>query len=170
MGMEGASSGLVGSAEGARSRVPLRDELIEDFSARKGRNEPPWASLGGANGFELAIVPFRSGFEIPLAERMALQLEKGEREEGWSSSCFAKFSRCLGMPIEGFEEEILYLLRRMKGRIEQKSQDGAYRKTESSASKSCKELKKLEWTVSYKRARVVTNAGMSGRASGSGCK
>ena len=74
------------------------------------------------------------------------------------------------MLTEGFEKEILYLLRRMKWRIGYKSQDGAYRKTESSASKSCKELKKLEWTVSYKRARVVTNAGMSGRASGSGCK
>ena len=124
MGMEGASSGLVGSAEGARSKVPLRDELIKDFSARKGRNEPPWASLGGANGFELAIVPFRSGFESPLVERMALQLEKGEREEGWSSSCLATFNHCLGMPTEGFEEEILYLLRRMKGRIEIRARTG----------------------------------------------
>ena len=101
---------------------------------------------------------------------MALQLEEGEKDEGWSSSCLVKFSRCLGMPTEGFEEEILYLLRRMKGRIEQKSQNGACRKTKSSASKSSRELKKLEWTMSYKRARVVTNAGMSGGTSGSGCK
>ena len=31
------------------------------------------------------------------------------------------------MSIEGFEEEILYLLRRMKGRIDQKGQDGESR-------------------------------------------
>ncbi|RVX08890.1 hypothetical protein CK203_011084 [Vitis vinifera] len=170
MGIEGASNGSVGSTEEARSRVPLHDELIEDFSAHKGQNKPLWASLGAASGSKLAIVPYRSGFESPLAERMALQLEEGERDEGWSSSCLVKFSRCLGMPTEGFEEEILYLLRRMKGRIEQKSQNGACRKTKSSASKSSRELKKLKWTVSYKRARVVTNAGMSGGTSGSGCK
>ncbi|RVW92299.1 hypothetical protein CK203_032483 [Vitis vinifera] len=46
-------------------------------------------------------------------------LEEASRgaDEGWSSSCLAKFSRCLGMPTEGFKEEILYLLRRMKGEL-----------------------------------------------------
>ena len=99
---------------------------------------------------------------------MALQMEEVERDEGWSSSCLAKFNSCLGMPIEGFEEEILYLLRRMKGRIEQKSQDGVHRKMKFAASKSSRELKKLEWKVSYKRAKVAT--GMSRGFSGSGCK
>ena len=74
------------------------------------------------------------------------------------------------MPTVGFEEEILYILRRMRGRIEQKNQDREYRKTKSSASKSSKELKKLEWTVNYKRARVATNVGKFGGASGLGCK
>ncbi|RVW39974.1 hypothetical protein CK203_081039 [Vitis vinifera] len=97
---------------------------------------------------------------------MALQMEEVERDEGWSSSCLAKFNSCLGMPIEGFEEEILYLLRRMKGRIEQKSQDGVHRKMKFAASKSSRELKKLEWKVSYKRAKVAT--GMSRGFSGSG--
>ena len=32
----------------------------------------------------------------------------------WSSSCLAKFSNLLGMLIEGFEGEILKLLKRMK--------------------------------------------------------
>ncbi|RVW12594.1 hypothetical protein CK203_114463 [Vitis vinifera] len=54
---------------------------------------------------------------------MALQVEVGEEEEEWSSNCLAKFSHCLGMPTVGFEEEILYLLRRMRGRIEKKNQD-----------------------------------------------
>ena len=124
MGTKGASSGLVGSTEGARSKDLLRDELMEDFSAREGWNEPLWASLGGASVSELAIVLFGSGFESPLVERMALQQEEGESDEGWSSSCLATFNRCLGMPTEGFEEEILYLLRRMKARIEIRARTG----------------------------------------------
>ncbi|KAL6322576.1 hypothetical protein AAG906_009887 [Vitis piasezkii] len=110
-------------------------------------NLSPRATGGGASGSELAIVPFGRGLESPLAETMALQVEKGKGEEGWSSSCLAKFSRYLGMPAVGFEEEILFLLRRMRGRIEQKSQDREYKKTKSSASKSSRELKKLEWTI-----------------------
>ena len=74
------------------------------------------------------------------------------------------------MPTEGFEKEILYLLRMMKGRIDQKGQDRRSRKTNLLSSKSNRELKKLEWIVSYKKVRVVTNVGISGEASGSGCK
>ena len=29
---------------------------------------------------------------------------------GWEDSCMVKFSRLLGFPIEGFEEEILNML------------------------------------------------------------
>ena len=58
----------------------------------------------------------------------------------------------------------------MKGIIEHKSQNEAFRKTKLSASKSSRELKKLEWIVSYKKVRVVTNVGISGGASRSGCK
>ena len=58
MGTEGASSGLFGSTEGARSRVPLHNELMEDFSAREWRNKSPRAALGGASVSELAIIPF----------------------------------------------------------------------------------------------------------------
>ena len=76
----------------------------------------------------------------------------------------------LGMSIEGFEEEILYLLKRMEGIIEQKSKKDVYRKTKSSTSKAKRELKKLEWTVSYKRTIVVTFTGTSGGVSGLGCK
>ena len=68
------------------------------------------------------------------------------------------------MPTVGFEEEILYLLRRMRGRIEKKNQDRENNRTKSSVSKSSRELKKLEWTVSYKRAKLA------GGASGSGIK
>ena len=44
----------------------------------------------------------------------------------------------------GFEEEILYLLRRMKGRIEKNGKEGVSRKTSLKSSKSNRELKKLE--------------------------
>ena len=50
----------------------MRNELMEDFSVREGRNKSPRAALGGASVSELAIIPFGSGFESPLAERMAL--------------------------------------------------------------------------------------------------
>ncbi|KAL6329246.1 hypothetical protein AAG906_014858 [Vitis piasezkii] len=71
----------------------------------------------------------------PQAEMTDFQLEEAGQDEG----------RSLGMPTEGFEKEILYLLRRMKGRIDQKGQDGASRKTKSLPSKFVRELKKLEW-------------------------
>ena len=44
------------------------------------------------------------------------------------------------------------------------------KKMKLSALKSRRELKKLEWTINYKKARVVTNVGISGEAFGSGCK
>ena len=91
-------------------------------------------------------------------------------DEGWNFSCLAKFNRSLGIPTERFEEEILYLLRKMKGRIDQKGQNGASRKTKLLSSKSSRELKKLEWTVSYKKARVDTSLGISEGASMLGCK
>ena len=72
--------------------------------------------------------------------------------------------------MEGFEEEILYLLRRMKGRIDQKGQDGASRKMNLKSSKSSRELKNLEWTVSYKKTKMGTSVGIFGGASGSRCK
>ena len=103
-------------------------------------------------------------------EEGACHIEEGESGEGWSSSSLARFSRCLGMPTEGFEEEILYLLRRMKGRIEQKGKEGVTRKTSLKSSKSNRELKKLEWTVSYKKAKMGSSTGIFGGASGSGCK
>ena len=78
------------------------------------------------------------------------------------------------MLMEEFEDEISYLLRRMKGIIDYKSQDGASRKMKLSASKSSMELKKLEWTISYKKkikkTRVVTNVDISRGASRLGCK
>ncbi|WJZ85422.1 hypothetical protein VitviT2T_004961 [Vitis vinifera] len=170
LGKVGVISGLVGPVEEARSRDSPREEWLVDLSVHEDRNSSPRASGGEANGSDLAIVPFGGVLESPLVEMMALQVEVGDGEEEWSSSCLAKFSHCLGMPTVGFEDEILYLLRRMRGRIENKNQDRENKKTKSSVSKSSRELKKLEWTVSYKRAKLASNEGKFGGASGSGIK
>ena len=116
LGKVGVISGLVGAVEEARSRVDLREEWLVDLSVHEDRNLSPQASGGEENGTDLAIVPFGGVLESSLVETMALQVEVGDGEEEWSSSCLAKFSHCLGMLTVGFEEEILYLLRRMRGR------------------------------------------------------
>ena len=72
----------------------------------------------------------------PLATLTDFQAKVGEQDERRNTSCLAKFSQCLGMPKKGFEEEILYLLRWMKGIIEQKGQDKTSRKAKSLSSKS----------------------------------
>ena len=111
-----------------------------------------------------------SNFTSPFEKRSVCHLEEGGSDEGWSSSSLARFSCCLGMLTEGFEEEILYFSRRMKGRIEQKGKEGVTRKTSLKSSKSSSKLKKLKWTVSYKKANMGSSVGIFRGASGSGCK
>ena len=56
------------------------------------------------------------------------------------------------MPTEGFEGEILLLLKRMKERKLQKWKKGnlvGRKKTKMESSKFERELRKLEWTVNY---------------------
>lgn len=54
------------------------------------------------------------------------------------------------MPTEDFEEKILYLLGRMKARIDQRGQEGAKRRANSLSSRFGREVKKVEWAVMYK--------------------
>ena len=78
--------------------------------------------------------------------------EEERVEEGelcWHSSSLAKFSRYLGMPIEGFEGEILLLLKRMKERKLQKGKLNGRKRKKLESSKFERELRKLEWTVNY---------------------
>ena len=111
---------------------------------------------------ELTFVPVGLEFASPIEKRIDCHLEEGGQDEEWSSSCLTMFSRCPGMPTEGFEEEILYLLRRMKGRIDQKRKEGVPRKTSLKSSKFNRELKKLEWTISYKKAKMGSSGGIFG--------
>ena len=48
--------------------------------------------------------------------------------------------------------------------------EGVIRKTRLKSSKSSRELKNLEWTVSYKKAKMGSSVGIFRGASGSGCK
>ena len=91
--------------------------------------------------------------EIKDVSERAFQevMEEGNEagEPCWQSSCLAKFSRCLGMPTEGFEGEILFLLKRMKERKLQKGKLDGRKKKKLESSKFERELRKLEWTVNY---------------------
>ncbi|RVX04636.1 UDP-glucose:glycoprotein glucosyltransferase [Vitis vinifera] len=139
LGSDGAAVGKVGVISGLFGAVD--EERSRDLSVHEDGNMSPRASGDETNGTDLAIVPFGGVLESPLVETMALQVEVGDEEEVWSSSCLAKFSHCLGMPTVGFEEEILYLLRRMRGRIEKKNQganDNEKRKIIKSVIKSNK--------------------------------
>ena len=98
--LEGGLSGAEGSAEGAMGQIPLRVVQTEDVSVLDGWNEPPWGSIDSVSANKLALVPVGSDFASPLEERIDCHLEEGGQDEGWSSSCLVKFSRCLGMPME----------------------------------------------------------------------
>ena len=68
------------------------------------------------------------------------------------------------MPTEGFEGEILFLLRRMKERKVQKGKEWKLKgrkKRKMESSKFKRELRKLEWTVNY-----LGGGGEEGRGKG----
>ena len=166
----GVSEGFSYGAEGELGR--FQPSVVRNRAALAfgGWSEPSWGSVDAERVNGLALVPVGLDFTSPFEKRSVCHLEEGGCDEGWSSSSLAMCSHCLGMLTEGFEEEILYFLRRMKGRIEQKGKEGVTRKTSLKSSKSSRELKKLEWTVSYKKAKMGSSMGIFGGASGSGCK
>ena len=65
------------------------------------------------------------------------------------------------MLTEGFEGEILFLLRRMKERKVQKGKLEGRKKRKLESSKFKRELRKLEWTVNY-----LGGGGEEGRGKG----
>ncbi|RVW25096.1 hypothetical protein CK203_113756 [Vitis vinifera] len=68
---------------------------------------------GGLRSVGLANERTEEGTEVVLDRAPQEMMEKGDEGGGlsWQSSCLVKFSRCLGMPTEGFEGEILFLLK-----------------------------------------------------------
>ena len=74
--------------------------------------------------------------------------------------------RYLGMPTEGFEGEILFLLKRMKEKKLQKGKLNGRKRKKLESSKFEIELRKLEWTVNYLGGGG--GGGEGGRGGGSG--
>ena len=69
---------------------------------------------------------------------------EGEGYENWEDSCLIKFSEFLGIPTEGYDVEILELLRKMVSQ-----QPGNKRKGLPTESRSERELRRLECTINY---------------------
>ena len=107
------------------------------------------AEVSGVSG--LANERTEEGTKVVLDRAPQEMMEEGDEGGGlsWQSSCLAKFSRCLGMPTEGFERESLFLLRRMKERKIRKGKLEGRKKRKFKSSKFKRELRKLEWTVNY---------------------
>ena len=67
----------------------------EDTLVLDDQKELPCGSVGSDGATKLAIVLIGSVFARPLrplAEMTDFQLEEAGRDEGWNSSCLAKFS------------------------------------------------------------------------------
>ena len=67
-----------------------------------------------------------------------------EGYENWEDSCLIKFSEFLGIPMVGYDVEILELLRKMVSQ-----QPGNKRKGLSTETRSERELRRLECTINY---------------------
>ena len=81
-----------------------------------------------------------------------LEEEEGSVLGSWMNGSFVNLYRCLGMPTEGFEGEILFLLRRMEEMKNIKGNlDGKRRKIQK-VSRLESELKKIECSVNYSGA------------------
>ena len=80
----------------------------------------------GSSAQSLGLVVFDEGDELSLVlernDPLGGGLDKGDvSTDPWLNGKFAHFSRCLGMPTEGFKEYILGLMRKMKEKMNQVS-------------------------------------------------
>lgn len=78
-----------------------------------------------------------------------LNEEEGSTSDSWINNSFVSFYHCLGMPTEGFEGEILSLMKRMQERKELKGNRARKRRKVQKASRFERELKKLKCSVNY---------------------
>ena len=89
------------------------------------------------------------GGKVLLARDLESGLEGEERRATVLWMSFLTFYRCLGMPIEGFEGEIMELMKRMKERKDLKGNLAGKKRKVQKISRSDRELKKLECSVNY---------------------
>ena len=99
---------------------------------------------------EERLVEKVDGKSYPLKEGRDERVEKeGGDVESWRYSCLANFFHCLGMPIEGFESEILKLLNRIRERRDRFERVSRKKRKGQRSSRFDRELKKLERLVNY---------------------
>ena len=135
----GSERGCCSEAVGGADLGPLRVILAD------GKEAEVFGLSRRANGVVEEVIE-------DVLKRVIQEVVEERDEVGepcWHSSCLAKFSRCLGMPTEGFEGEILFLLKRMKERKLQKGKLDGRKRKKLESSKFERELRKLEWTVNY---------------------
>ena len=77
---------------------------------------------------------------------------RGQEEVSLEESLI-NFSRCMGLPIEGFEEEIVDLMNRVSGRRYTDKGKGV-----QSSTKFDRELKRLKWTVKEEGSKAGDRA------------
>ena len=98
------------------------------------------------------------GESLPVADRRTIEIQNESSKlrtyERWEKSCLAKFSDFLGFPTKGFEKEITKLLRELV-----RAQKLGKGKDSQTVSKSERELRKLEWTINYKRKEISREDG-----------
>ena len=73
----------------------------------------------------------------------------------WEESCLFRFSKFLGMSLEGYEDEILELMNRISERRQNEVGKGVHRMT-----KFDKEMKRLSWTI---KDKGKTTRGVDGK-------
>ena len=126
--LQGGSSGLGGSyvlREEVEGVLPLEIVVANEMK-------------GGCNQ-EGMMVEYGQGEDIVEATPLAV-----EGYEKWEDSMLVKFSEFLGFATEGFETQIIELMRQMV-----KTQNKGPRPGQTPVSRCERELKKLECTINY---------------------
>ena len=126
--LQGGSSGWGGSyvlGEEAEGVLPL--EIVVANEMKEGSNQ------------EGMMVEYGQGEDIVEATPLAV-----EGYEKWEDSMLVKFSEFLGFATEGFETQIIELMRQMM-----KTQNKGPRPGQTQVSRCERELKKLECTINY---------------------
>lgn len=97
---------------------------------------------------EKGVKEYKGG-AVPTKDVERVMEEKMSILDSWMNDNFVKLCHCLGMPTEGFDGEILMLLRIMEERKNLKGVAVGKRRKFQKVSKSERELKKLDNSMNY---------------------
>ena len=128
----GGPSGLGNGVEVMEDLEPLRVVSADGIEWGETTPDDPTAAIMEKKGCGV------ERGEVPKT------CEEGKGYDNWEDSCLIKFSEFLGIPTEGYDVEILELLRRMVSQ-----QPGNKRKGIPTETRSERELRRLECTINY---------------------